>query len=199
MKKYGIGLTLLVIGMVAASFFLMSFHATSSQTTQNSSVASSNTNRVGQQPNNLTAVATNVVVAGSSRLDTSLKSDLISALPGVTGLGQLNFVDPANIPANAPLLYVQVKEQNVHWTPVYSTAALQVVVAYSANGDVSFKDDEPTHFTTITTPGGSLQFKGTYQLNDTSWGLMSLPGYQDFLAQNLAQTIVKSVQEQFKP
>jgi hypothetical protein len=198
MKKYGIGLTLLVITLVAASFFMMSFHATTSQTTQNSTVASSNGSGIVQKPNQLKAVATNVVVAGSSRLDTSLKSGLINSLPGVAGLGEVTFVDPANIPANAPLLYVQIKEQNVRWTPVYSTAALQVVVAYSDNGDVSFKDHEPTQFNTITSPGSSLQFKGIYQLDDTSWGLMSLPGYQDFLAQNLTQTIMKSVQEQFK-
>jgi len=193
MKKYGILITLLVIGLVAASFFLMSFHATSSQTTQNNSVASSNSGRISQNPNNLIPITTNVVVVGSSHLDSALRSDLINSLPGAAGLGQVNFVDPANIPANSPLLYVQVKEQNVRWTPVYSTAALQVVVAYSQNGDVSFKDDDPTHF-----QAGIMQFQGNYRLEDTSGGLMSLPGYEDFLAQNMADTVLKSVQDQFK-
>ena len=192
MKKYGIGMTLLVVALIAASFFLMSFHATSSQTTQNSQVASTRGAGIESQNRLLPQAVTNVVVAGDSRLDTALKADLVNLLPGGTGLNEVTFVDPANIPANAPLLYIQVKEQNIRWTPVYSTAALQVVVAYAENGDVSFKDDEPTHF-----QSGTLQFKGTYQLNDASTGLMSLPGYQDFLAQNLAQTIVKSVQEQF--
>ncbi len=192
MKKYGIGMTLLVIMLIAASFFLMSYHATSSQTTQNSSVASSSGGSIISQ-NRISPDVTNVVVTGSSRLDSSLKATLTNLLPGVTGLGEVKFVDPSNIPANAPLLYVQVKEQNVRWTPVYSTAALQLVVAYAENGDVSFKDDEPTHF-----QSGSFQFKGTYMLDDVSWGLMSLPGYQDYLTQKAADTILKSVQSQFK-
>ena len=192
MKKYGIGITLLVIGLVVASLFLMSYHATSSQTTQNGSVASSSGGSIVSQ-NRILPDVTNVVVAGSSRLDSSLKTALTNLLPGVTGLGEVKFVDPSNIPANAPLLYVQVKEQNVRWSPVYSTAALQVAVSYAANGDVSFKNDEPTHF-----QAGSFQFKGTYKLDDVSWGLMSLPGYQDYLAQNAAETILKSVQDQFK-
>ena len=196
MKKYGIGITLLVVALVVASFFMMSYHATSSQISQNSQVASSLSGGPEIQSKLIPQAVTNVVVAGSSRLDTALKADLVNLLPGVAALGEVKFVDPAGAPANAPLLYIQVKEQNIRWTPVYSTAALQVVVAYADNGDVSFKDNEPTHFQ--SGGAGSLQFKGTYQLEDTSWGLMSLPGYNDYLAQNTAQTIVKSVQEQFK-
>jgi hypothetical protein len=193
MKKYGIGITLLVIGLLAASFFLMSYHATSSQTTQNSQVASTSGSGIENQNKLAAQLVTNVVVTGSSRLETSLKADLASLLPELAGLGGVNFVDSSNIPANAPLLYVQVKEQNVRWTPVYSTAALQVVVSYAENGDVSFKDQEPTHF-----QAGSFQFKGTYNLEDVSWGLMSLPGYQDYLAQNAAHTVSDGVQSQFK-
>lgn len=197
MKKYAVGIFLVVIGLVAASFFLLNYRYSSSQATQNSSVASSQGSTVENQNKNLAPAATYVVVVGSSRLDSALKANLADQLPGMAGLGAVNFVDPSNISANAPLLYVQVKEQNVRWTPVYATAALQVVVSYAENGDVSFKDTEPTHFQTSTTPG-VFQFKGVYQLDDVSWGLMSLPGYEDYLAQNAAAAIMKSVQDQLK-
>ena len=197
MKKTGIGIALLVIGLVAASFFLLNYRYSSSQTTQNSAVASSRSGNSEEQNKLFPPAVTNVVVVGSSRLDASLKANLSDWLPGVAGLGEVHFVKPDSIPAESALLYVQIKEQNVRWTPVYSSAAVQVEVAYAENGDVSFKDTNPVYFQSGTKPG-TLQFKGTYQLDDISWGLISLPGYQYYLTQSATATITKSVSDQLK-
>ena len=197
MKKTGIGIALLVIGLVAASFLLLNYRYTSSQTTQNSAVASSRSGNSKEQNKLFSPAVTNVVVAGSSRLDSSLRAILSDWLYGVAGLGEVHFVEPDTIPAKAPLLYIQIKEQNVRWTPVYSSASVLVEVAYAENGDVSFKDTDPVHFESGTKPG-TLQFKGTYQLDDTSWGLMSLPGYQYYLTQSATATITKSISDQLK-
>jgi hypothetical protein len=44
--------------------------------------------------------------------------------------------------------------------------------------------------------GPALQFKGDYDYSDRSNGLISLPGYYDFLAEKLADQIVKSLQDE---
>lgn len=192
MKKYAVLMTLLVLGLVGVSFFLMNFNVSSSQTQQNSSLSTSNPAPLNA-PKAMAPTETQLVVAGSGRLESTLRDELARQLKGNAALGDLQVVEAGQAAGGKALLYIQIKERDVRWTPVYSTAALQVVAAYSQSGDVSFKDDDPVQF-----QSGVQQFKGVYKIEDASTGLMSLPGYEDFLAKKAAQTIVESVLTQFQ-
>jgi len=196
MKKYAIGIPVLVILLVALSCFMMSYHATYSQTVQNSTVASSSGSSVQNQAQRAVPPATAVVIEGNDRLTNSLRAYLKQGLETVPGLGQVQFLDQPTEQAGLPLIYIQIKEQRVNWTPVYSTATLQTQVSYASTGDVTFRDTSPTHFK--TTSPTDLQFDGNFTLADKSWGWMSLPGYDDLLAQALANNILQSLQKQMQ-
>lgn len=95
-------------------------------------------------------------------------------------------------------LVVTLKQRCGFWPPVYAHTSLQFEAAYASNGDVSFRESEPTQFHSAGDQAVG-QYEGHYQLTDRSWGVMSLPGYRDYLARQVAVTLLTSMQEQLKP
>ena len=72
-------------------------------------------------------------------------------------------------------------------------------MAYASNGDgdIRFRQQAAPHFVSDAN-GPAIQFLGRYSLADVSWGLISQPGYRDFLAGQIASAIVADMQEQLK-
>lgn len=196
MKKKILGWIFLGVAGLGALFFLFSFRIISSRSALNSEVATYHSSQEAN-PAAFSQLAPQLVVEGDDPLARALRKEITRMTKNVITPGQVNLTSAQDVAAQSPLLVVSLGQQSGYWTPVYSQTDLQVEAAYASNGDVSFRESEPTKFHP-SEGQGVLQYEGHYQLTDVSWGVMSLPGYQDYLAHQIAVKILTSLQDQLK-
>ncbi len=196
MKKNFLGWTFLGVAGIGALFFLISFRIISSRSALNSEVATSHPSQKAG-PVAFSQPAPQLVVEGDDTLARALRNEITRMKKTGITLGQVNLISAQDVVAQSPLLVVSLRQQSGFWTPVYSRADLQVEAAYASNGDVSFRESEPTKFH-LTEGQVVIRYEGHYQLTDISWGVMSLPGYREYLAHQIAVDILTSLQNQLK-
>ncbi len=195
-KKTVFGWVILGVAGLGILFFLVSFRIISSQSAVNSEVGASRQNTEAS-PVALTQLATQLVVEGDDPLARAIRSEIMRLGKNNKTPSQVNFASASGDTAQSPLLVVTLKQQSGFWTPVYAHTALEVEAAYASNGNVSFRESEPTQFHSAGDQP-VLQYEGHYHLTDSSWGVMSLPGYRDYLAHQIAVTLITNLQEQLK-
>ncbi len=176
----------LVFALSGAALFLANFSAMKSQMTRNSAMGSSTgSDQVVQQ---ISPDKTGMFISGDAKLVKAVQQELTHLLSGTPKFGEIVLVDGTSDKADYPLLFVTFDKQDITWTPVYTRAALEINVAYASNGDVSFRHSTPVEFK-HTSDQPSLMNNGKYSFTDTSWGLISSPGYVNYLAKEIAKAI----------
>ena len=133
-------------------------------------------------------------VTGSDPMSQAVADALADAL-AATEVGQATAV--ANLDGvTGPALLVTLDKQERLWTPVYGRANLTAVVYYAYDGQAPWPLDEAVHLT----ESPAVKADGEFTISDTTWGLLSRPGYQDHLAAALAQAIAGGLQQDvFQP
>lgn len=185
----GIGLAIALAALTWLDIRLMS-----SRTAADATVAASH-RPAGAVP---AVSVTRLSVEGSDRLPRRLADELSRALDGLPGVGAVEVSGSTAAPGSA-LITVRFVERQLLWTLFYARSQLHVHVAYASNGDTSFDDgSETTHFTGSTGEPPTVQFLADYALADVSWGLISKPGYQAHLAEQIASRVKGSIGEQIK-
>jgi hypothetical protein len=184
-------IALSVVALVA-SFGWVSFRATYSRVGRDSSMATSN---VGAQPGQVKnpTTTTGLHVKGEELFQRSLQVELTRRLQQLPKFGQIQPISDPVDQAEFPFLFVEIARKDLFWTPVYGRADLEIKIAYASNGDVSFRHSEPPAFHNEN-QAPSIKRSGQYQFTDVSWGIMSLPGYHDYLASQVATAILADLQ-----
>jgi hypothetical protein len=196
-KKKVLGWIILGVAGLGILFFLVSFRIISSKLAVNSDVGASHQNTEAS-PVAFSQLDTRLVVEGDAPLVRAIRAEITWLAKSEKNLGQVNLASATDVAAQSPVLLVTLKQQSGFWTPVYARTALQIEAAYASTGDVSFRESEPTQFHSAGNQP-IRQYDGHYYLTDVSWGAMSLPGYRDYLAHQVAVTLLTSMQEQLKP
>lgn len=189
---FGIFLVLLII----AAFSLSSFRLISSQTESKSTVAASNRGATANIKIEFPS-AINGSFAGNGSLKDMLQKNLTIAIESWHGNNSVQPLANVDLNATTPILVVEIAQQDIKWTPVYTKSDVLVKVYYSDNGDISFKNRQPIFFQNNDSGGPNLQFAGEYTLSDVSWGIMSYPGYADFLAGQITNSVMATLKEKF--
>ncbi len=185
-------ITVAIVALVA-SFGSVSFRAAYSRTGRNSTMV---TSTVGARPDQVTNPAgiTGLHVAGEELFRRSLQAELIHRLQPLPGFGQIQPISDPVDQAEFPYLFVEISRKGVIWTPVYGQAEFEIKIAYASNGDVSFRHNDPPAFHNED-QASSIKHSGQYQFTDVSWGVMSLPGYYDYLSDQVATAILANLQD----
>ncbi len=181
----------LVIVFSGSALILANFSAMRSNIAQNSSVASSNGG--DETALNRSPDKTGLFVEGESKLAAALHQALTKKLSGQVVTGEIVAVDGTSDKLDYPLLFVSIDQPNITWTPVNARAEVNVSIFYSTDGDVSFRHSQPPGFK-MTTDQPTLKMDGTYSFTDESWGLISNPGYVNYLAGEIAKAIATNIQ-----
>jgi hypothetical protein len=195
MKKIMIALVLILF-VLAGVFLLFNFRLMKSTTVSNSYTAASNAGSDIKdwtfRPEN-----TGLYVQADPRFVQSLQAEITRLLQSQVNVGSISAINQPVDRADIPQLYVEVKQQKKIWTPFYATSAYEVIVSYATNGDLSFRNTEPVTFIN-TSEQPAIRFQASYAIADRSVGLISLPGYDSYLADLFANAVQKSIQEQLK-
>ena len=176
----------LVFALSGAGLILGNFSAMKSQLSRNSAMGSSTgSDQVVQQ---ISPDKTGMFISGDAKLVRAVQQELTHLLSGTPKFGEIVLVDGTSDKADYPLLFVEFDKQEITWTPVYARANLEINVSYASNGDVSFRHTTPVEFK-HEGDQPSLMNNGKYSFSDESWGLISNPGYVNYLAKEIARAI----------
>jgi hypothetical protein len=192
-RTFGI---LLVVFTLLAAFSLVSFRLMSSRMARDATVAASDpsaSNSTDVQP----GPEITLRVEGGSRLALPVQRALAGALQKDPLTGAIQLASSSTDTPESAVLNVSLDEQGYFWSPFYARARVAVEVAYASNGDISFRQEDPPHFRS-SGDRPATQMLGHYAFADVSWGLISKPGYRDYLAEQIASAIVAGMQEQLK-
>ncbi len=194
MKRTRIFLAAIVLVFFAAAFLLFHFRAMSSKTSVESGVASAR-NGDPKAPWSLSPQVTGLYVEGRGQLAETLLAQVKRQLKNQQHIGDITDMNAPVDRADIPQLYIQVVPISHFWTPFYARSEYQLVVSYASNGDISFRQQKSPRF--MATGGQPvLQYKASQTIKDTSLGLFSAPGYQDYLAGKMARLILDNFQKQ---
>lgn len=178
--------------LLGGAFILVNFSAMTSHLENNSSLASSGGSAEAGPQNN---ASTAIYVSGDARLRQALQAELARLLKGRAEYGEIRVLKALTDRTDLPYLFVEIQPQELLWTPIYAKAGLKVSLAYASDGDVSFRLTQPVQFF-HEGDRPAVKRSGSYTFSDESWGLISSPGYTDYLARTIAGAIAKSLERQ---
>jgi hypothetical protein len=191
MKQKWIVWVLLAGICLAVGLALIDVRLSKSETNSNSEVASSRS----EHPNGWLSFAptsTALAVVGNGRLERSLAAEIARQAEGQPQVGRLELLVVPVDEVGQPLVYVTMRKKDLLWTPFYARSEIQIGVAYATSGNVSFRKETPTHFVQDASVP-FVQYMGNYTFVDRSWGIISWPGYNRHLAEQIAQTVLASM------
>jgi hypothetical protein len=175
-----------LIALTAPALILANFSSMTSQMEHNSSLATSTGSIDPAQP--IYPQMTGLVVTGDERLAAALRDQIVRQLQGSPAFGQIQVLSGIVERVDFPILLIEITQKEILWTPIYARANLQINLAYASNGDISFRLTRPTEFKQ-TGSETSIQRSGQYTFSDVSWGIISSPGYIDYLAREIVRPI----------
>jgi len=193
MKNKRLWVLLGVIVLVVSAFWLLKFRA--AVTNLQASKLVITTNVVDEVPSSARQNGKiSTVFVGEGPLVRALQRALEEKIDRA-GMGEFELVKERDPIFPNPVLVVKVGNPGPLWTPLFAVSKFSVHAGYASNGDSSFMEAvEETH-TSIGSPDPKiLTMYAEYEVNDHSWGVISRPGYYQYLADYLAQEIVGALQ-----
>ncbi|MBX2998410.1 MAG: hypothetical protein KF893_07845 [Caldilineaceae bacterium] len=195
MSKRAIRLTLLGVilisgfSLAALIFWTMDFHASQSQThaqhTLSTSTVSSPDRRILMQE----GIVIQTAETGLDLLDTNLTQELTDRfrleLPA-------DKVTLGNESDGRPILWIEVRDTEIHWTPFRANADLTIEVIYASDGDISWRNATGT---IMSGDQPAVHSRGNLQLLDNTQGIISRKAYQRHLSTQIAAEVYRMMHQ----
>jgi len=183
-------LLLILLGgilLIGAAFLLLDFRVAASNTQTGKLIFTTDMgdNMPGpmQQKDKIS-----IVLIGEGPLVRALQKTLTEQM-GKAGIGEIDLVQELEPVYQNPVLVVKVGKPGPIWTPFFAMSQFSVHAGYASDGDSTFMEGvEATH--TSVAKKDVANMYAEYDVHDLSFGLISRPGYHQFLADYLAQEIV---------
>lgn len=130
----------------------------------------------------------NLVLVGEGPLVHALPKALTEKMDSA-GMAEIDLVQELETTFQSPVLVVKVGEPGPIWTPLFAMSQFSVHAGYASDGDSTFMEvTEKTHTSVAKEDVANLYAE--FEVSDRSLGLISRPGYHQYLADYLAQKIV---------
>ena len=144
-------------------------------------------------PKMANAPVVSVAVEGDGAFAEAFRDALRAELWGNNPhIGNVEMVDGAPDAAGDIYMRIEIVREEIVWTPVYARAEVETRMAFSSDGDVSWRVQKPVVMTGGEVP--IVKADGQVGLADKSWGLLSLPGYRHLVAKALAAQYSEAVE-----
>jgi hypothetical protein len=93
-----------------------------------------------------------------------------------------------------PVLVVNVGKPSLTWTPFFARSRFFVYAGYATNGDTTFLENlDKTHPNIRNPDPSAVYLYNEFDGNDRSFGLISRPGYSQYLADYLSKNVIESL------
>ncbi len=194
MKRNQIWILLGGLILLAAVFLFVNFHLSFNKISE-----SRNSVTTGMGGENLAAIQQRdnimVIVEGQGGMVTALEKAMSAQISasGITNPVITEAVEPGN---KNPVLLIKITTRDVFWTPVFASGNVQVLAGYVSNGEIELIQNLPLKSTNVS--GAMTLMSGEYKLTGRSFGLISLPGYRQMLADAIASNIMENLKAIYK-
>lgn len=137
-----------------------------------------------------------IVVVGEGPMVRALQKALTEQMDNA-GMGEIELVQELDPVYQNPALVVKVGNPSPVWTPFFAMSQFSIHAGYASDGDFTFMESaEETHTSVAKMDVANMYAE--YEVNDRSWGMISRPGYHQFLADYFAQEIVALMKDLYK-
>ncbi|MGE5123347.1 MAG: WD40 repeat domain-containing protein, partial [Acidobacteriaceae bacterium] len=185
-----------VFALIIAGLLLLNFRLALSSTQVNKLVSS--TSMGDNVPMPLQRKDTiSVAVLGEGSLANAVKSSLKDKMDRA-GIGLTELVEERVPVYQNPVLVVRVGKPGSFWTPLFATSQFSVHAGYASNGDSTFFEAVENTHTTIGKPD-VVNMYAEYDIVDRSFGVLSRPGYHQYLADYVTEEIVTVLKDMYNP
>jgi hypothetical protein len=177
------------VAVVGLIFWTMDFHASQSQTTAQHTLSTSTVSSPDHTILMEAGMVIQTVGTGIDLMDTSLPQELIERFQLDLPAGKVTLGDESS---GHPILWIEVSERDIRWTPFRSSADLTVEVFYASDGDLSWR------YATGTVMSGeqpTVHSRGKLQLTDHTQGVISRKAYQKHLCAQIAAEVYRMMQQ----
>ena len=134
----------------------------------------------------------NLALVGEGPLIAALQNALIFEINNA-GIGESEPAQGIEPKYPSPVLVVKLGSSKLLWTPFFATSQFTIQAGYSSGGNTTLIGETPV--TIDNQEGPALNMYGEYKVRDSSWGLISRPGYYQIVADYLAQQIVAALKD----
>jgi len=134
-----------------------------------------------------------LVLVGEGPMVRALQKELTVQMIGA-GLGEIELEKEFEPIYPNPVLVIKVGKPSPIWTPLFAMSQFYVHAGYASNGDSTFMDEIEKSHTSVGKKDVANMY-AEYEVKDRSFGLISRPGYHQFLADFLAQEIVTALKD----
>ena len=192
MKNQRLWILLGGIVLISAAFLLLNFRVAVSSTQASNLVFTTDSG-----DNLPTPMQGNdkirMVLVGEGPLVRALQKALTEKIDKV-GTSQIEWEGELKPNYPNPVLVVKVDRPSRIWTPFFATSQFSVQAGYATDGDTTFMDglDETQPYIRSSDPS-VVNLYTESEVSDWSFGLISRPGYDQYLADYLAQEIVQAL------
>jgi hypothetical protein len=199
MKNYRLLVLLGGIALIFSAFLLINFNFAVANTQANNTLVTMDSGNLMDSPWRNQKI--NVVLIGDGALPRALRRALTEKMEKA-GIGELEFVQDLETINPNPVLVVKADKSDTIWTPFFAQSQSSILAGYDSNGDSSFIEvnfaSMEEKYTSSRSPDSSnfYTFFADYEINDRSFGLISRPGYQQFLADHFAEEIIAALKDQ---
>lgn len=134
-----------------------------------------------------------ILLVGDGRLVRALQKALTANIDKV-GTSQIEWEQELKSNYPNPVLVVKVGQPGPIWTPFFATSQFSIQAGYATDGDTTFMTalDRTQPYIRSSDPS-VVNLYTEYEVSDRSFGLISRPGYDGYLAEYLAQEIVQAL------
>ena len=192
MKEKRLWILLGGILLVSAAFLLLNFRVAVGNTQFLQMIMV--TELEGNYPDRLQADdKISTVLVGEGPLVRALQKELTAEMNNL-GMGQMEWEQELEPKYPNPVLVVKVGQPSLIWTPLFGVSQFSVHAGYTTNGDTTFMDglDKTQPYIRSSDPS-AINLYTKYEISDWSLGLISRPGYDQYLANYLAREIVQAL------
>jgi hypothetical protein len=178
--------------LVSAAFLLLNFRVAVGNTQSLQMIMV--TELEGNYPDRLQSDdKISMVLVGEGPLVRALQKALTEKMKDV-GMGQMELEQELQPRYPNPVLVVKVGQPNPIWTPFFGVSQFSIQAGYATNGDTTFMAglDKTQPYIRSSDPS-VVNLYTEYEVSDRSFGLISRPGYNRYLAEYLAQEIVQAL------
>jgi len=192
MKNKRLWILLAGIVLISAAFLLLNFRVAASNTQTDKLIFTTDMGEIMPAPMQRKDKIS-IVLVGEGPLVHALQKALTEEM-GKAGIGEIDLEQGFEPVYPNPVLVVKVGKPGPIWTPFFAMSQFSIHAGYASNGDSTFMEGvEETH-TSVGKKDVSNMY-AEYEVNDRSLGLISRPGYHQFLADYLAQEIVTTLKD----
>ena len=134
-----------------------------------------------------------MVLVGEGALVRALQKALTANIDKV-GTSQIEWEQELKSDYPNPVLVVKVGQPGPIWTPFFGVSHFSVQAGYATDGDTTFISalDKTQPYIRSSNPS-VVNLYTEYEVSDRSFGLISRPGYDGYLAEYLVQEIVQAL------